>query len=77
MAIEQIQTQTQENPPRSRLNERLKVFSEAFVRMRGKKYYLRVFYDGSCEFVRYDAPAKKWVYLCFPPDAEKVAEVSA
>ena len=77
MAIEQIQPQTQENPPRSRLNAHLTVFSEAYVQMRGKKYYLRVFYDGSCEFVRYDTPANKWVYLCFPPDTEKLAEVSA
>jgi hypothetical protein len=53
-------------PPTSVENKELKIFSERYVRMRGRDYYLRVFSDGTGEFVRFDTEAGKWVFLIFP-----------
>jgi len=58
-------------PPRSRANEGREIFTERYVIMRGGCYYLRVFSDGNSELSRYDAAAKKWVFLCFPPDKKR------
>ena len=53
-------------PPRSKRFEGETVFTERFVMMHGKDYYMRLFYSGSSEFVRYDGATKKWIFLCFP-----------
>ncbi len=53
-------------PPRGKRFINETVFTERFVIMRGLDYYMRQFYSGSTEFVRFDETAKKWVYLCFP-----------
>jgi hypothetical protein len=57
-------TLTQAVPRSSRFKD-ARIFTEHYVKMRGNDYYMRVFYDGSSEFVRYDAQAGKWVFLCF------------
>lgn len=66
--IQLLNSQKNTVPPRSQRFAEAKVFTERFVIMRGVDYYMRLFYDGSSEFVRYDKQAKKWVFLCFPPD---------
>jgi hypothetical protein len=53
-------------PPRSSRFKELTVFTERAVKMQGDGYYMRVFENGSAEFVRYDETTKKWVFLCFP-----------
>jgi hypothetical protein len=55
-------------PPRSKANAGKEVFCERRVVMRGVHYYFRQFRDGNSEFAAFDAAAKKWVFLCFPPD---------
>ena len=52
-------------PPTSVTDKDLKIFSEQFVRMHGRDYYLRVFMDGMGEFTRFDADSGKWVFLVF------------
>ena len=64
-----------EIPPRSPKYKDLKIFAEKFVLMRGQKYYMRQFYDGSSEFVAFDYSFKKWIFLCFP--AENREQVSS
>jgi hypothetical protein len=53
-------------PPRSERFTGEQIFTERYVKMRGNDYYMRVFYDGSSEFIRFDEAAKKWVFLLFP-----------
>jgi hypothetical protein len=53
-------------PPTSVTNAELKIFSERFVKMHGRDYYLRVFSDGMGEFTRFDADSGKWVFLILP-----------
>jgi hypothetical protein len=53
-------------PPTSVKNAELKIFSERFVRMSGRDYYLRVFADGTGEFTRFDTESGKWVFLILP-----------
>jgi hypothetical protein len=53
-------------PPRGQRFKDAQIFTERFVIMRGDDYYMRLFSDGSSEFVRYDEQAKKWIFLCFP-----------
>ena len=53
-------------PPRGQRFKDAQIFTERFVIMRGDDYYMRLFSDGSSEFVRFDARAKRWVFLCFP-----------
>jgi hypothetical protein len=53
-------------PPRSNRFKNLTIFTERAVKMQGDGYYMRVFYDGSSEFIRFDEAAKKWVFLLFP-----------
>jgi hypothetical protein len=53
-------------PPTSVVDKANSVFSERFVRMNDKDYYLRVFTDGSGEFTRFDVDSMKWVHLLFP-----------
>lgn len=50
-------------PPTSVAGKETKIFSERFVRMGGRDYYLRVFSDGTGEFTRFDAESGKWVFL--------------
>ena len=50
-------------PPTSITEAGLTVFSERFVRMSGRDYYLRVYSDGRGEFTRYDTDSGKWVFL--------------
>ena len=52
--------------PSSRENAGKQIFTKEFVAMNGHDYLMRVFYDGSSEFVRFDTAAKKWVVLIFP-----------
>ncbi|MDR3318278.1 MAG: hypothetical protein LBS99_02460 [Clostridiales bacterium] len=52
--------------PRSSRFKDAQVFTERYVKMRGNDYYMRVFYDGSSEFIRFDETAKKWVFVLFP-----------
>ena len=53
-------------PPMGQRFKDAQIFTERFVIMRGYDYYMRLFSDGSSEFVRYDTQAKKWIFLCFP-----------
>jgi hypothetical protein len=59
-------------PPRSAQFEDKTIFVEHYIIMRGLTYYMRLFSDGSSEFVRYDETAKKWVFLCFPPEKNAI-----
>jgi hypothetical protein len=52
--------------PSSRENAGKRIFTKDFVVMNGHDYFMRVFYDGSSEFVRFDTAAKKWAVLIFP-----------
>ena len=52
-------------PPRGKRLDGETIFAERFVVMRGLDYYMRQFYNGSTEFVRFDETARKWVYLYF------------
>lgn len=53
-------------PPRGKQFKNAKILAEKFVILRDDDYYMRQFCDGSCEFVRFDDSANKWVFLCFP-----------
>lgn len=57
---------TSDIPPRGQRFKNSKIRAEQFVIMRDDDYYMRQFCDGSCEFVRFDDSANKWVFLCFP-----------
>jgi len=59
-------------PPISIHSTNKQIFSKHYVIMREMTYYMRLFYDGSSEFVRYDDTAKKWVFLCFPPEKKVI-----
>jgi len=62
-------------PPRGERFKDLTVFAERYVIMRGLDYYMRLFHDGSSEFVRFDTQSGRWFFLNFPP--EKVKTCSA
>lgn len=67
-----MKIENQNKPRRSIQFKDKHIFAEHYVIMRGQTYYMRLFYDGSSEFVRYDETAKKWVFLCFPPEKKAV-----
>ena len=68
--VENIAITKEEFPPRSDRFQGLQIFTERRVIMRGLDYFMRVYIDGSVEFIRYDKPSGRWFYLCFPPEKQ-------
>jgi len=57
-----------DTPPRSRYHRDKQVKSEGNILLHGKRYFRRVFTDGSAELVQFNARGGKWVIQCFQGD---------
>ena len=55
-------------PPRSFYHKDKEIKKQGNILLHGKRYYRRIFADGSAELARYDARGGKWVIQCFQGD---------
>jgi hypothetical protein len=56
------------SPPRSIYHKDKEVKKEGNIILHGKRYFQRIFADGSTELVQYNARGGKWVIQCFQGD---------
>lgn len=51
--------------PRSQEYKDKQIIEQRYANVKGTRYFMRVFFDGTAELARFDYALNKWIFLLF------------